>query len=79
MVISVILFLVYHILTITGEKMAKTGALEAFWGMWLSAMILSAIGLSITWMAAREISLTNLQNRLSSLFGFVKIFKFAKK
>ena len=54
MVISVLLFLLYHVLTITGERMAKSGTLDAFTGMWFSAFILTPIGLTLIWLAAKE-------------------------
>lgn len=79
MVISVILFLVYHILTITGEKMAKTGAVDVPVGMWMSAVILSIIGLTITWLAAKEATVKDLQGSLGSFLRIGKFLKFGRK
>lgn len=42
-VTATILFLIYYIISITGEKMAKGGALSPFSGMWLSALILTPV------------------------------------
>lgn len=78
MVISVLLFLLYHILTITGEKMAKSGTLDAFSGMWFSTFILTPIGLTLTWLAARESSLVNVQTWLSGI-GNIVTFKFLRR
>jgi lipopolysaccharide export system permease protein len=76
MVISVLLFLLYHILTITGEKMAKSGTVEPFTGMWFSAFILTPIGLLLTWLAAKESNLMQVK----TYFGyFGRIFKMKKK
>lgn len=44
-VAATILFLVYYIISITGEKMAKGGALSPFTGMWLSALILTPVAI----------------------------------
>ena len=78
MVISVLLFLLYHVLTITGEKMAKSGTVDVLTGMWFSAFILTPIGLTLTWLATRESSLTNVQTWLSVLGNFFT-FKFLRR
>lgn len=66
MVISVLLFLLYHILNMSGEKMAKSGTVDPAIGMWFSAMILAPIGLFITWLAVRESNLTTFGTRIGS-------------
>lgn len=78
MVISVLLFLLYHVLTMTGEKMAKAGNVDVFTGMWFSAFILTPIGLTLTWLATRESSLTNVQTWLSGIGNFVT-FRYLRK
>lgn len=78
MVISVLLFLLYHILTMTGEKMAKAGTVSVFTGMWFSAFILTPIGLTLTWLAARESTVMNLQTYLSGI-GKIFTFKFLRR
>lgn len=47
-VVATILFLVYYIISITGEKMAKGGALSPFTGMWLSALVLAPLAIILT-------------------------------
>lgn len=54
MVISVIFFLIYHMVSITGEKMAKEGALSSFEGMWLSSFILLPIGILLAYKATTD-------------------------
>ena len=44
-VFSIILFLIYHILSITGEKMVKKGLIEPVLGMWGSTYIMLTIGI----------------------------------
>jgi len=53
-VISVILYLVFHIVSIVGEKMAKTGSSNPGTGMWLSIMVLLPIGIFLTYQAAND-------------------------
>ncbi|MFA6259898.1 MAG: LptF/LptG family permease [Bacteroidia bacterium] len=53
-VISVILYLVFHIVSIVGEKMAKTGSSSPAVGMWLSIAVLLPIGVFLTYQAAND-------------------------
>lgn len=53
-VISVVLYILYHIFTITGEKMVKTEASSAPFGMWLAIMILTPIGILLTYLASTD-------------------------
>jgi lipopolysaccharide export system permease protein len=45
MVIAIAFFLVWYIISITGEKLSKSGALPAWIGMWISAVMLLPIAL----------------------------------
>lgn len=60
-VISVIFFVFYYIISITGQKMAKEGTWEAFYGMWLSAFILTPIAVYLTWKATNDSSLLDME------------------
>jgi lipopolysaccharide export system permease protein len=48
-VASTLLFIFYYILSIVGEKMAKSGAIDPAWGMWMSSIILFPVGFFLTW------------------------------
>jgi lipopolysaccharide export system permease protein len=56
-VFSLIFFVSYHMLSITGEKLAREGVLTPFWGMWFSSAILLPIGLFLTYKATRDSAL----------------------
>jgi lipopolysaccharide export system permease protein len=43
LVIAVVFFVVFHIMSITGEKLAKTGAMEPWAGMWMATAMLLPI------------------------------------
>ena len=58
-VISVFLFLSFHVLSIVGEKLAKNGSWEAYEGMWLAAVVLTPIGLFLTYKATSDSALFN--------------------
>lgn len=56
-VISVLLYIVYHIITITGEKMVKTETAAPVFGMWLAVMVLTPLGALLTYLASTDSSL----------------------
>lgn len=56
-VISVIFFVIYYIISITGEKLAKEGSWDAVYGMWLSTFILAPIAVYLTYKATNDSSL----------------------
>lgn len=72
MVISVVFFLIYHMISITGEKMAKEGAMTSFEGMWLSAFILLPFGIYLTYKATTDSALLSA-DAYNSFFS--KLFK----
>jgi lipopolysaccharide export system permease protein len=73
-VFSVAFFLIFHIANISGQKMSATGVLEPFYGMWLSSMILFPISIFLTYKAAKDAALfdmesyTKLWNKLKDYF-----------
>lgn len=57
MVVSIIFFVIFHILSITGEKFAREEVLKPFEGMWLSSLILLPIGLFLIFKATTDSAL----------------------
>jgi lipopolysaccharide export system permease protein len=53
-VVSVVLYIVYHTLTITGEKLAEDGTLEPWEGVWMATMIILPVGLLLFYKSARD-------------------------
>lgn len=72
-VISLIFFIVYYMLSITGEKLAREGVLSPLNGMWLSAYVLFPIGIFITWKATRDSPLFNMEAYIRFFSGFKNI------
>lgn len=78
-VVSVIFFVIYYIISLSGEKMAKEGTWDAIYGMWLSTFILSPIAIYLTYKATNDSALLDtdwyagkikvLRERLDTLFG----------
>lgn len=53
-VISILFFLIFHIVSYSTEQMVKAGTLPAWPGMWISTLVLLPIGIFITWKAASD-------------------------
>ena len=64
-VISVIFFILFHVLSITGEKLAKEETIPPAIGMWMATAILFPIGVFFTYKATADSSLFDLDAYLS--------------
>ena len=56
-VVSILFFVLYWVVDISGTKLARDGAATPFIGNFISAFVLVPIGIFLTWMAIREKSL----------------------
>ena len=56
-VISVLFFVVYYIISTLAEQMAVFGNLNMFLGVWLSSIVLFPIGLVLTFKATTDAAL----------------------
>ena len=54
LVVSIMFFLIYHVTSITGEKMAKEGVILPYKGMWLSAVVLLPVGIFLIYKATHD-------------------------
>lgn len=61
-VVSVIFFVFYHIVSMTGEKAAKTGEWDVVIGVWLSTIIILPIGLFLTYKATTDAPLLDSES-----------------
>jgi lipopolysaccharide export system permease protein len=64
-VISVLFFVLYYIISITGEKFAREGMVTAAVGMWLSAFILLPTGIFLTRKATRDSAMFNIDTYMN--------------
>ena len=53
-VVSVLLFVVYHVISITGEKSVKSGVIDANCGMWIASLVLLPLGIFLTYKATTD-------------------------
>ncbi len=66
-VMSVIFFIFYHILSITGEKMTKEAVLPSWQGMWLATLVFLPMGIFFTWMAATDSGLFSAEKYIEAI------------
>ncbi len=53
-IISVVFFLVFHVLSITGEKLVKEGSIEPMYGMWLATAVLIPVGAFLSYKSTTD-------------------------
>ncbi|MFR9660416.1 MAG: LptF/LptG family permease, partial [Rikenellaceae bacterium] len=75
-VVSVIFFVIYYIISLTGEKMAKEGVWAAINGMWISAYVLTPIAIYLTYKANNDAALFD-REVYAKLFG--RVSKYIKE
>lgn len=71
-VVSVVFFVVYYVITITSERVALSGDMPIFLGAWLSSIVLFPIGFFLTFKATTDSALLDAES-------WKKIFKKNKK
>lgn len=59
-IISVLFFVLYWVVDISGTKLARDGAVGAFAGAFISAFVLIPIGAFLTWKAFRDSEILNM-------------------
>jgi lipopolysaccharide export system permease protein len=72
LVISVVFFILYYIISLTGEKMTRESFWPAWQGVWFSSMILLPIGIFLTFKSTNDSAILNLDN-------YYKLFDKIKK
>lgn len=83
-VVSVVFFIIYYIISLSGEKMAKEGTWAAVYGMWLSTFILTPVAIYLTYKATNDSALLDtdwyagrikaLREKWDKWFGGSKFF-----
>jgi len=74
LVISIVFFLLYYIVSMTGEKSIKAGEISSFQGMWTASFVLLPIGMYLTYKATHDSTLLNISsygafiNKISNKF-----------
>jgi lipopolysaccharide export system permease protein len=76
-VVSVVFFVLYHVVTITGEKASLTGEWNVIFGSWLSTALILPLGLFLTYKATTDAPLLDAESwkRFFERFKFLKLKK----
>ncbi|HMK05071.1 MAG TPA: LptF/LptG family permease [Ferruginibacter sp.] len=79
LVFAIIFFLLFHLLNMFGEKFVKEGILTPFLGMWLAVLVLTPVGIFLTYKAMHDSQLFSKEfyyrsfKQLQTLFSkFIK-------
>ena len=67
-IVSVLFFLVWYMISITGEKFAREDIMSPFAGMWLASFLLVPLGVFVSYKASRDSVIMNIE----SYFNFLK-------
>lgn len=69
-VVSVVFFITFHILSITGEKLAKEGEMPPYQGMWMATAILLPVGIFLTVKATSDSTLFDMNAYIDPVKNF---------
>lgn len=61
LLMSIIFFVIFHVFSMSGEKIAENGGMSPMAGMWLSTIVLLPIGVFLTYKAMKDSPLFNLE------------------
>ena len=64
-VISTLLFILYYIISLTGEKFVRESVMTSFQGMWLSSFVLIVAGIFLTFQATNDSAILNIDTYLN--------------
>ena len=61
-VVSVVFFVIYYVITIIGERVAVNGDMPVFLGAWISSIVLFPIGIFLTFKATTDAALLDAES-----------------
>jgi lipopolysaccharide export system permease protein len=71
-VMSVLFFLIYHIISTIGEKSAKEGSITPMLGMWIAIIILAPLAIFLTYKATVDSTLLDIDSYKQAIQKFFK-------
>jgi|ERR1051326_3667276 lipopolysaccharide export system permease protein len=74
-VVSIVLFILYWVISITGEKFSRQGVIPPYIGMWISTLVLLPVGIFLTRKATSDSSLFDVNVYLDPfrrIFGWTR-------
>ena len=74
LVVAIIFFLMFHLLNMFGEKFVKEGMMSPFVGMWLAVLVLTPVGIFLTYKAMHDSQLFSKEFYYRAIKNVKKIF-----
>ena len=74
LVVAIIFFLLFHLLNMFGEKFVKESMMSPFVGMWLAVLVLTPVGIFLTYKAMHDSQLFNKEYYNRAIKNVKKIF-----
>ena len=74
LVISIVLFIFYYIISMTGEKISREGVGHIWEGMWFSSLLFLPAGIFLTYKAANDSVILNI-DAYAAIFRKLNPFK----
>lgn len=74
-VMSIIFFLIYHIISTIGEKSAREGTMSPIVGMWIAIVILTPLGIFLTYKSTSDSALFDVESYKQAFLKFLRRFK----
>ncbi len=74
-VVAIVMFLIFYVISIIGEKSAKQGVFPPYIGMWIPTAVLMPVGFFLTWRANVDkitFNIDGFRRGLTKLFPFLK-------
>jgi lipopolysaccharide export system permease protein len=75
LVISVLLFVAYHVISFTGEKAVRSAVTVPWKGMWMSTMIFIPMGMFLAYKAATDSNIMDAESYKHFFRNIIKKFK----
>lgn len=66
-IVSVLFFVLFHVISITGEKFVREGVLEAWQGMWMANVILLPVAILLTLQATTDSALMDMDSYIANI------------
>ena len=74
LVVAIIFFLLFHLLNMFGEKFVKESMMSPFVGMWLAVLVLTPVGIFLTYKAMHDSQLFSKEFYYRAIKNVKKIF-----
>jgi len=75
LIFATLFFLMFYIFSISGESMIESNMISPFWGMWFSSLIFVPLGLFLTYKAANDSALFDIETYKKLFFRVIKRIK----